>query len=125
MNPSIKLKLQTLTERLEEVGSLLSDPDTMADQNRFRDLSREYAEIDPVVKCYERYEQTTNSLSNALEMREDPDPEMRELADEEAGQAQALLADLERELQILLLPADPSDESNIFLEIRAGTSTLR
>jgi peptide chain release factor 1 len=121
MNPSIKVKLQTLTERLEEVGSLLSDPDTIADQNRFRGLSREYAEIDPVVKCYERYEQTTESLQNALEMRADPDPEMRELADEEAREAQALLADLERELQVLLLPADPSDESNIFLEIRAGT----
>ena len=121
MNPSIQHKLESLSERLEEVGSLLADPDIIGDQNQFRELSKEYAEIEPVVQCYAAYCSARETLAAAVDMRADPDPEMRELAAEEAASAQSELDELEQKLQILLLPSDPADGSNIFLEIRAGT----
>ena len=121
MNPSIQHKLETLSERLQEVGALLTELEIIAEQNRFRDLSKEYAEIDPVVQCYAAYRSAQAALASADEMTSDPDPDMRELATEEVTDAQAEMAVLEQKLQILLLPSDPTDNSNIFLEIRAGT----
>ena len=121
MNRSISDKLETLTERLEEVGSLLSERDIIGDQSQFRPLSKEYAEIEPVVTCYGAYLAATKALQAARELRTDPDPDMRELADEEVTQTEVQLVDLEEQLKILLLPTDPADSSNIFLEIRAGT----
>lgn len=121
MNPSIRGKLERLIDRFEEVSAMLSDPDTIGDQNRFRDLSREYARLDAVVQTFGRFRQAEEDLAAARAMADDSDPGIRELADEEADSAAAALADLERELELLLLPEDPFDDANIFLEIRAGT----
>lgn len=121
MKPSIQHKLETIADRLEEVGALLSDPDVMSDQNQFRELSKEYAQIDPVVKCFKDYQSTLDDLNEAESLLKDDDPEMREMGEEEIKTAKARQETLELELQKLLLPTDPNDDSNTFLEIRAGT----
>ena len=121
MKDSIKAKLESVSERHEEIAALLGDADTIADQNRFRDLSREYSQLEPVVKTYADYNRTTEDLASAREMAEDPDPEMREMAKDEISTAEATLESLGLELQKLLLPRDPRDENNVFIEIRAGT----
>lgn len=121
MKPSILEKLQTLTERYEEVGVSLGDADIISDQNKFRELSKEYAELEPVVQCYERYTQVLDDVAEAKAMMDEPDPEMQEMAKEELLAAQVHVAPLEVELQKLLLPKDPRDGKNVYLEIRAGT----
>ncbi len=121
MKASLLTKLETLTDRHEEVSALLSDSQTIANQNKFRDLSREYAELEPVVACYARYSQVKADLEEARQMLEDADPEVRDMAREELDSGGERLADLEAELQTLLLPRDPRDSHNVFLEIRAGT----
>jgi peptide chain release factor 1 len=121
MKASILEKLQILSDRQEEVGALLSDPDIIGDQNRFRDLSKEYAELEPVVKTYADYMQVQEAISDAKLLLKDTDAEMREMAQEEMKEGGVQLAVLETELQKLLLPKDPNDEKNVFLEIRAGT----
>jgi len=121
MKASLLDKLETLTDRHEEVSALLGDSETIADQDRFRDLSREYAELEAVVKCYTRYSQVKSDLEEATRMLEDADPELREMAREELESGGEQLEELEKELQTLLLPRDPRDSHNVFLEIRAGT----
>lgn len=121
MKPSIVLKLEALSDRHEEVAALLGDGETIADQNRFRDLSREYSELETVVQCYSSYSAVKSDLDEASLMLEDSDPDLREMAREEINTAQARMAELESELQTLLLPRDPNDSHNVFLEIRAGT----
>jgi peptide chain release factor 1 len=121
MKQSIQEKLDHLCDRYEEVGQLLSDPDVMSDQNRFRDLGREYAEIEPVVKCYASYQRILEDIESAKELLQDGDEDMRAMAEEELGTAEELRETLEKELQTLLLPRDPDDNKNVFLEIRAGT----
>ncbi|MDX2349191.1 MAG: peptide chain release factor 1 [Porticoccus sp.] len=121
MKASILEKLQILSDRQEEVGALLSDPDVIGDQNRFRDLSKEYAELEPVVKTYVDYTQVQEAISDAKLLLKDADPDMREMAQEEMKEGGVQLEVLETELQKLLLPKDPNDEKNVFLEIRAGT----
>ncbi len=121
MQQSIADKLEQLAARHEEVAALLAEPDVIADQNRFRELSQEFAQLEPVRNTFNRYKQALANISNAEEMLEDADDEMRSLAREELESEQATLAMLEKDLQILLLPKDPHDNSNIFLEIRAGT----
>ncbi|MEM1112009.1 MAG: peptide chain release factor 1 [Pseudomonadota bacterium] len=121
MKRSLLAKLETLSERHEEVAALLGDAETIADQNRFRDLSREYAELETVVRCYTSYTQVQEDLAAAEGMLQDTDPDLREMAREEIESGSAQLAGLERELQTLLLPRDPRDAHNVFLEIRAGT----
>jgi peptide chain release factor 1 len=121
LKDSIKAKLESVSERHEEIAALLGDADTIADQNRFRDLSREYSQLEPVVKTYADYNRTTEDLASAREMAEDPDPEMREMAKDEISTAETELETLGLELQKLLLPRDPRDENNVFIEIRAGT----
>jgi peptide chain release factor 1 len=121
MKDSILSKLDTLSERYEEVGALLSDPDTIADQNKYRDLSKEYAELEPVVKAYLRFQQVLSAITEAKLLLKDADPDMREMAQEEMKEGEAQLETLELELQRLLLPKDPNDHKNVFLEIRAGT----
>lgn len=121
MKKSIQIKLETLCERHHEIAALLSEPDTQSNQNKFRSLSQEYAQISPLVACYQRYEQTEQALATAQDMANDNDPEMRELAREEVQDAQVQLQALDHELQLLLLPKDPNDNRNIFLEVRAGT----
>jgi peptide chain release factor 1 len=118
---SILNKLNNLIDRHEEIAGLLADPDVIADQNQFRDLSREYAQLEPVVNCYQDYTCARDNLESAEEMLADKDPEMREMAVEEKATASKQVNSLETELQKLLLPKDPHDNSNIFLEIRAGT----
>ena len=121
MKASIKTKLEGLQERHEEIAALLGDPDTISDQNRFRDLSREYAQLEPVVKAYNDHVSTTADLESAKEMANDSDPEMRDMAKEEISAAEEKLSSLDDELQKLLLPRDPRDANNVFVEIRAGT----
>lgn len=121
MKPSIKNRLENLSERYDEIAALLSQPEVQSNQKQQRSLSQEYAQIGPLVDCYRRHEQALSMLASAREMSNDGDPELRELAKEEASEAESLIESLEQELQILLLPKDPNDNRNIFLEIRAGT----
>ncbi len=121
MKASLLTKLETLADRHEEVSALLSDSHTIADQTKFRDFSREYAELEPVVTCYAQYRQIKSDLDEARQLLEDADPEVRDMAREELDSGGARLAALETELQSLLLPRDPLDSHNVFLEIRAGT----
>ncbi|WP_417764835.1 peptide chain release factor 1 [Shewanella chilikensis] len=120
MKESVIRKLEGLLERNEEVLALLSDADVIADQDRFRALSREYAQLEDVVKGFKAYQQAQADLQTAQEMLAEEDPELKEMAQEEIKAARAQLELLEGELQILLLPKDPNDASNAFLEIRAG-----
>lgn len=121
MKDSIQNKLINLLDRHEEIAGLLADPDVIGDQNMFRDLSREYAQLEPVVNCYQEYQAARSNLQSADEMLSDDDPDMREMAVEEKATASKQVEKLEVEMQKLLLPRDPHDNSNIFLEIRAGT----
>ncbi len=121
MKDSILNKLNNLLDRHQEIAGLLADPDVIADQSQFRHLSMEYAQLEPVVNCYQDYTSAKDDLQSADEMLADKDPEIREMAVEEKATAAAEINSLEVELQKLLLPKDPHDNSNIFLEIRAGT----
>ncbi len=121
MKSSILEKLDNLQERYIEVAALLSDADTIADQNRFRDLSKEYAELEPVVKCYSAYKHIIDDIEEAKSLLKDSDADMRAMGQEELKAAEQAQEPLELELQKLLLPKDPNDEKNVFLEIRAGT----
>jgi len=119
MKPSIIAKLEVLTERFEEVQAMLSDPKVITDQDRFRSLSKEYAQLSDVVKCFEQWKTTQDDIETAKIMLSDP--EMGEMAQEELNDAKAKVEEQENQLQLLLLPKDPNDEYNCFLEIRAGT----
>ncbi len=119
MTPSLRRKLEALAERHEEVGRLLSDPGVLADNARFRALSKEYAQLEPVAAGLAQYQQARRDLEAAEAMR--ADPELRELAEDEIPAAQARLAALDESLALLLVPRDPRDEANLFLEVRAGT----
>ncbi len=121
MKESIKHKLESLVERHEEISGLLSDPETMANQNKFRELSQEYAQLEPVVVNFSRFVNCLNSIEDAKVMLKEDDEDMREMAKEELASAQAESEALELTLQKLLLPKDENDARNIFLEIRAGT----
>ncbi len=121
MKASIRTKLETLADRLQELEALLAVPETMANTELFRKLSMEYAEIQPVVKAFQAYCHAEAAQAHAVEMQRDPDPEMRALADEEFSHTREQVARIEQELQVLLLPTDPDDHCNIFLEVRAGT----
>jgi peptide chain release factor 1 len=121
MKASILAKLDNLNERYQEVAALLSDAETIADQNKFRDLSKEYAELEPVVKAYLGYQEVINNLDEAKLLLKDSDPDMRAMAQEELAEAESQLEPLELDLQRKLLPKDPNDDNNVFLEVRAGT----
>ncbi|WP_038909810.1 peptide chain release factor 1 [Dickeya dadantii] len=119
MKPSIVAKLEALQERHEEVQALLGEPSVIADMDRFRALSREYAQLTDITRCFQRWQQTQDDLATAELMLDDP--EMRDLAQDELKTAKAASEELEQQLQVLLLPKDPDDERGCFLEIRAGT----
>ena len=121
MKKSIKHKLESLTDRFDEIAVLLGDPDTINDQPRFRDLSKEYAELEPVVECFKQYQLVQNTLDEANLLLKDSDSEIRSMAAEEVQEKQYQIEKLTLELQKRLLPKDPHDSNNIFLEIRAGT----
>ena len=121
LTDSMMSKLESLRDRFEEVAALLSDAEVMTDRERFTALSKEYAEIEPVVGCYRRAMQLEADIADNEQLLEEEDPEMRELAQQDIADCRAQLKDLTSELQKLLLPKDPNDQSNVFLEIRAGT----
>jgi peptide chain release factor 1 len=121
MRESICNRLRQVAERYEEIALLLSQPDVFSEPGRFRDLSREYAQIEPLVHVWRSWVSTRDAMQEARHMLGEPDAEMRRLAEEELHAKSKVADELEREIQLLLLPADPNDECNIFLEIRAGT----
>ena len=121
MTPSIRRKLEALSERKEEVERLLSEPDVLTDNKRFRTLSQEYAEIEPVAVKLAEYDASQRALAAARVMASEGDADMRALAEDEVGDLQTQLAALDDELGRLLVPRDPRDDANIFLEVRAGT----
>jgi peptide chain release factor 1 len=119
MKPTIASKLAQLSARLEELNALLSSEDVTRNLDNYRKLTREHAEIGPVVELFHAYQKCEQDVAAALDMANDP--EMRELAEPEVRDGRQRLLEIEAELQKQLLPKDPSDERNIFLEIRAGT----
>ena len=120
MKASIIAKLEGLVERYEEVQALLGDPDTINDQDKYRELTKEYSQLEEVVNCFQAYQGAAEDLEGAEMMLEDDDPDMREMAKDEIAEAKEALEKLADELQILLLPKDPNDDRNCYLEIRAG-----
>ena len=121
LTESMMSKLESLDDRFEEVAALLSDAEIMADRERFVALTKEYAEIEPVVGCYQRAVQLEQNIADNEQLLHEDDLEMRELAQQDIADCQEQLETLTDELQTLLLPKDPNDQSNVFLEIRAGT----
>ena len=119
MKPTIASRLANLSARLEELNALLSSEDATQDMDDFRRLAREHSEITPLVELYQSYRQNEQEIQSALELISDP--EMKELAEAEVDAARERQQQLEAELQRRLLPKDPNDDRNIFLEIRAGT----
>ena len=119
MKPSLLAKLDQLTHRLEEVGALLTQENATADMDQYRKLTREHAELEPLVAVHAQWTQARDDIRAAQDML--ADPEMKAFAQEELSEAQARSEALELELQKMMLPKDPNDERNIFLEIRAGT----
>jgi peptide chain release factor 1 len=118
---SIRDRLEALTERFEEISHLLSDPEIIGDKDRFRDLSREYARLEPVARDFAAYQSAEEELESTSELEDSDDAEMRELAEEERARLTERLADLEKVLLAHLIPKDPDDDANLFLEVRAGT----
>ena len=121
MKNSVRSRLQQVSERYEEVGILLSQQEVFSNQNRFRDLSREYAHLEPVVSVWRDWQTAQSSMDDAKGMMQEDDSEMRQMAEEEFATANKQVAVLEERIQVLLLPKDPNDNLNIFLEVRAGT----
>ena len=119
MKPSIREKLEHLAHRLAELNGLLAAEDIVSDMDRYRRLNREHAELSPVVALWQDYLRAEDAGRSAQELL--ADPEMRDLAEQEIDDAKREVARLDGELQRALLPRDPNDERNLFLEIRAGT----
>jgi len=118
---SIHNKLETTRDRFEEIAGLLADPDVIGDQNQFRDLSKEYAKLEPVIGLFTKYESMSADINAAEEMASDSDDEIRQMGREELASLSESHTALQLELQKALIPPDPHDDSNVFLEIRAGT----
>ncbi len=121
MKDSIKNRLDSARERFEEVSGLLSDPDVISDQNQFRDLSREYAKLEPMVGMFAKYESMVEDIIAAEEMVNDSDDEIRSMGQEELASLTEGRDKLLLDLQKALIPPDPRDDSNVYLEVRAGT----
>ena len=121
MKDSIRNKLETTRERFEEIEGLMADPDVISDQNQFRDLSKEYARLDPIVGLFLQYESLCDDIVAAREMTGDSDADIRQMGEEELTTLEENLDSLQMSLQKALIPPDPHDDSNVFLEIRAGT----
>lgn len=121
MKKAIVNRLQTTRERFEELSGLLSEQSTIADQNHFRELSREYARLEPIVELFGQYEKLSNEVAAAEEMTRDPDSEIRQMGRDELEALEERRSALQLRLQKSLITSDPRDNSNVFLEIRAGT----
>ncbi|GAB7531717.1 peptide chain release factor 1 [Pseudomonas sp. 3A(2025)] len=121
MKASLLNKLDVLSDRFEELTALLGDAEVISDQTKFRAYSREYAEVEPVIEVYRQRVKVQADLEGAQALLKDNDPDMREMAVEEVREARQQLQVIEASLQRMLLPKDPNDGRNVFLEIRAGT----
>ena len=124
MKASLLNKLDILQDRFEELTALLGDGEVISDQNKFRAYSKEYAEVEPIVETYKQLLKVQGDLEGAQALLKDSDPDMREMAVEEVREAKERLVELEANLQRMLLPKDPNDGRNVFLEIRAGSGDL-
>lgn len=120
MKESIQMKLASLAERHEEIGLLLAQPDIISNQNKFRDLSKEYSDLQPLVETFNAYQETISQQTSLQSLLVDVDQEMREMAKEELEVIEDRIVELEKALQVFLLPKDPDDTRNIYLEIRAA-----
>ena len=121
MKESIKLKLESLSDRYDELAVLLSVAEVIMNQDLFRSYSKEYAELEPVVKCFNEFQQIDENIAESELMMTDSDPDIKEMGVEEYKAGQAQKEALQLVLQKLLLPKDPNDSRNVFLEVRAGT----
>ncbi|RUR29883.1 peptide chain release factor 1 [Vreelandella nanhaiensis] len=121
MKDTLRQRLDSFTERFEELAMLLSDPEVINNQQRFRDYSREYAELDELVAAWQHYRSVEDDIESAEQLSRDSDPEMRELAEMEISDGREKLETLDTELKRLLVPKDPDDGRGVFLEVRAGT----
>ena len=121
MKDTIRRNLESVRERYEELAGLLADPDVISNQQSFRDLSREYSRVEPIVQLFSDYEALRGDLAAAEEMAGDDDQDIRQMGEEELEKLISRRDSLELELQKALIPVDPHDESNVYLEIRAGT----
>ena len=121
MKSSIRNRLDTVRDRFEELAGLLSDPDIIGDQNQFRDLSREYSKLEPVVGLFQKYQTMDEDIVAAEEMADDSDEEIRKMGQEELASLTQDRDELLLDLQKALIPPDPRDDANVYLEIRAGT----
>ena len=121
MKASLRQRLDAFTERFEELSALLADPEVIGDQRRFRDYSREYAELEALVEEWQGYRRIEADIASASQLTDDHDAEMRELAEMELADGRERLLDTETRLKQLLVPRDPDDRRNVFLEVRAGT----
>ena len=121
MKDTIRHRLEQSRDRFEELAGLLADPDVIGDQSQFRDLSREYSRLEPVIRLFEQYDTIDEDIAAAEEMLQDDDESIREMGQEELqsleGKRESILVDLQKSL----IPPDPYDDSNIYLEVRAGT----
>ncbi|HZJ93075.1 MAG TPA: peptide chain release factor 1 [Thiopseudomonas sp.] len=121
MKASLVNRLDRLQERFEELTALLGDAQVITDQDKYRAYSKEYAEVEPVVMTFQAWRKTSSDLAEAQTLLKDADPDVREMAVEEVAECRASLEDIEADLQRLMLPKDPNDGRNVFLEVRAGT----
>ena len=121
MKDSIRQRLEKMTDRFEEVGRLLATAEVSGSSQQFRDLSMEYARLQPLADRFRAFHDLERDLAHAREMLADPDADMRGLGAEEVARVQGAIESEEGELHKLLVPKDPRDDKNIFLEIRAGT----
>ncbi|MCS5710699.1 peptide chain release factor 1 [Candidatus Berkiella aquae] len=120
MKPSIQMKLAGLVERHEEVGMMLTEQSTIQNQNKFRELSKEYADLEPLVVTFKSYQTLLDQQVSAKALLSEDDAEMREMAEEELKEVAVKIEEIEKELQLFLIPKDPDDDKNVFLEIRGG-----
>ncbi len=121
MKTSLKAKLEHLLERFQEIERLLSEASVITDQNQFKALSKEFSQLEPVAHCYERYLHACTNLETLNELLNGDDVEMAQMAADEISTAKAQVTTLDDELQWHLIPKDPDDERNVYLEVRAGT----
>ena len=121
-NNTLLEKLDGLVARFEEVSTLITDPAVIADQKRYVKLTKEYKELSELIKARKEYIQCLNGLEEARQIiLTESDPEMKDMAREEANACESRLPELEEEIKLLLIPADPQDDRNAILEIRGGT----
>lgn len=121
MKPSVIKKLENFIARFDELSQLLSDPKITNDLNRYRDLSKEFSQVEPYAKIYRLYQKEIQELEEAKTMALEKDPELQQLAKQEINRIEENLAKMEADLLLALIPKDPHDNNNIFLEVRAGT----